>query len=282
MSADFEVRYELAFEQFLQGDEDLWFVVWRFPWINRDVTIGLNGTSFRYERCGGPGGPQDIAGGFPMMDDLGVYAVWLPGHVSPEGNITYVVATAEPVFDGLPFAVAPRRIPKTSPEWLIQLDALAYTAKCKALIANAKKGRNDSMWLTLLMALLTFLLTDDGTKEGRKRALLTAGVVGAGTALVTTQTEWGRDVNGSFNEAFGLDDSWTGLSGGSKGTDGATTTTPPQPTNGGSSSAEGIFSKLPEWTGLAGAGAVGLALGSTIPTWVWLVAGGLLIYKLLD
>lgn len=137
------------------------------------------------------------------------------------------------------------------------------------------------MWLSLLMAFLTFILSDDGTKEGRKKALLTAGVVGAGTALVTSQTEWGKDVNGSFNEAFGLNDSWTGLSGGSKDTDGATTTTPPQKTNGGSSSGGGIFSKLPEWTGLAGAGATGFALGSAIPTWVWLVAGGLLIYSLL-
>lgn len=138
------------------------------------------------------------------------------------------------------------------------------------------------MWLTLLMTLLTFLLTDDGTKEGRKKALLTAGIVGAGTALVTTQTEWGRDVNGSFNEVFGMDDSWTGMSGGSQDTSGGDTDSPPSRTNGGATGGGGIFSKLPEWTGVAGAGAAGLALGSSIPTWVWLVAGGLLIYSLLD
>ena len=138
------------------------------------------------------------------------------------------------------------------------------------------------MWLTLLISLLTFLLTDDGTKEGRKKALLAAGVAGAGTALVTTQTEWGSSVNGSFNEVFGLDDSWTGLSGGSQDTSDVDTNSPPARTNGGASGGGGMFSKLPEWTGVAGAGAAGFALGSSIPKWVWLVAGGLLIYSLLD
>lgn len=131
------------------------------------------------------------------------------------------------------------------------------------------------MWLSLLMALITFLLSDDGTKEGRRKALLAAGVVGLGTAYVTSQTEWGQEINGSFNETFGLDDTWTGFESGTEGSPSSPTTGVTVPTTGGGG---GVFSKVPPWVGAAGAGAAGVVIGSKLPSWVWWVGGGLLAY----
>lgn len=131
------------------------------------------------------------------------------------------------------------------------------------------------MWLSLLLALVTFLMSDDGTKEGRRKALLTAGAVGLGSAYVTSQTEWGKEVNGSFNEAFGLKDTWTGFSSGTAGSTSTPTTGVTKPTTG---KGGGVFSSVPPWVGTAGAGVAGVAIGSSLPSWVWWVGGGLLVY----
>lgn len=131
------------------------------------------------------------------------------------------------------------------------------------------------MWLSLLLALVTFLISSDGTKEGRRKALLTAGTVGLGAAYVTSQTEWGQGINGSFNEAFGLEDTWTGFASGTGGSKSTPTTGVTVPTTG---KGGGVFSNIPPWVGAAGAGVVGAAVGSNLPSWVWWVGGGLLAY----
>lgn len=46
-------------------------------------------------------------------------------------------------------------------------------------------------WLTILMALLTFFSQKKSGASGSK-ALLAAGLVGAGTYFVTHETDWGR------------------------------------------------------------------------------------------
>ena len=132
------------------------------------------------------------------------------------------------------------------------------------------------MWLSLLLALVTFLMSDDGTKEGRRKALLAAGVVGAGSAYVTSQTDWGQEINGNFNEFIGLEDTWTGFD------DSDPSGSPSSPTTGTTvptvSRGGGIFSSAPSWLGTAGAGVAGAVVGASLPSWVWWVGGGLLFY----
>lgn len=139
------------------------------------------------------------------------------------------------------------------------------------------------MWITLLLMVVSFLATKSSTGD-TKKGLSAAGLVGAGSAFVTTQTEWGKDLNSSFNESLGLDSSWTGLKGGSGS---ATNQKPPTTGNGNTSTGSvgvntpgsgGFFGSLPGWlTGgvTAGVAAVGL---SKVPGWVWLAAGGVGIY----
>ena len=136
------------------------------------------------------------------------------------------------------------------------------------------------MWLSLLLALITFLMSDDGTKEGRRKALLTAGAVGAGSAYVTSQTDWGQQINGDFNEFIGLDDTWTGLASDASGSPSSPTTgvaVPTAPRGDG-----GVFSNVPTWMSTAGAGIAGAMVGAKLPSWVWWVVGGLLIYLVFD
>lgn len=143
------------------------------------------------------------------------------------------------------------------------------------------------MTLTIIMMIVSFLLTKSSTGD-TKKGLVAAGLVGAGTALVTSQTEWGSDVNASFNESIGLDNSWSGFSGSASGTgtsDGQTTskggTTKEGTTGTISKGIGGFFESLPTWlSGGAAAGAAAFGL-SAIPSWVWWVGGGLLAYNFL-
>lgn len=144
------------------------------------------------------------------------------------------------------------------------------------------------MWITLILMVVSYLVTKSSTGD-TKKGLLAAGVVGAGSAYVTSQTEWGSGLNQSFNESFGLDPSWTGFSGDSTGeTSGKT------PTSGGGTSstgtsdagvgaaagATGIFASMPNWLKSgAAAGAAAWSL-SSIPSWVWWLVGGLGVYWL--
>lgn len=137
------------------------------------------------------------------------------------------------------------------------------------------------MWLSLLLALLTFLLTGDGTKEGRRKALLAASVVGAGSAYVTSQTEWGEELNGDFNEFFGMDDTWTGVGTTGDGSTSTGTSGNTAPGNASGGSGGGIFSNIPGWVG-AGAGvAAGATLFGNVPKWVWWAAAAGGVYLLL-
>lgn len=139
------------------------------------------------------------------------------------------------------------------------------------------------MWITLLLMVVSYLATKSSTGD-TKKGLLTAGLVGAGSAYVTTQTEWGKGLNSSFNESLGLDPSWTGLKGGSGS---ATEQKPPTTGNGNTPTGSigvntprsgSFFDSLPGWLAggvTAGVTAVGL---SKVPGWAWLAAGGVGIY----
>lgn len=151
-----------------------------------------------------------------------------------------------------------------------------------------RKGAPVNMWLTLIVMVVSFLMTKSSTGD-TKKATLAAGLAGAGTAFVTSQTDWGQGLNTDFNTAFGLDDSWTGFSGGTdvnttpsnQGTDSASGTTKPGtlPSSGsGGGAATGLWTSLPTWLkGGAAAGGTAWAL-SSVPEWVWWVGGAALIW----
>lgn len=170
-------------------------------------------------------------------------------------------------------------------EWVARAQILAIgTAADAELQRLFRKDNDDKMWISLIIALVAYLASSKSNPEDRKRALLNAGLAGAGTAFVTSQTDWGQDVNSTFNEYVGLDDSWTGFSGEGAGPNNEKVpgrVTAPATGSGSGGSGGSIFSSLPPWAGPAAGGvAVGAAL-SGIPKWVWLVGGGLLVYSLI-
>lgn len=133
------------------------------------------------------------------------------------------------------------------------------------------------MWLSLIIALLAYLLSPRDTADERRRALLGAAAAGGATYAVTEYTDWGKTnlkpLDGAIGNAIlpGKDPGATnGVPGGSPvGTGGVAT--------GGAS----VWSGLSGWVApaLAGAGVAG-AIG-TFPSWVLPVAAGLLIYFVL-
>lgn len=150
------------------------------------------------------------------------------------------------------------------------------------------------MWVTLILMIVSFLLTKSSTGDSKK-ALLTSAAVGAGAGLITSQTDWGSELNSNFNNFVGLDDSWTGFSGDGTSTDAPTSGNSASEvgssggsTNGASASggkgSGGLFSSLPAWLGGAAAAGAGAAATSwslkNIPKWAWWTAGGLGIYWL--
>lgn len=165
----------------------------------------------------------------------------------------------------------------TGDAWLGNMHVLAIGDQSENVLLSefGRKGENSLMLLSLLLALVTFMMSSDGTKEGRRRALLTAGAVGLGSAYVTSQTDWGQEINGNFNEFFGLDDTWTGFASDASGSPSSPTTgvTIPTASRGG-----GTFSNVPSWLSVAGAGVAGAAVGAKLPSWAWWVGGGLLFY----
>lgn len=57
------------------------------------------------------------------------------------------------------------------------------------------------MWVTLIMFLLTYL-TKKRAGASDTDALMTAGLVGAGTYYATTQTDWGKATLGKLNASI--------------------------------------------------------------------------------
>lgn len=59
------------------------------------------------------------------------------------------------------------------------------------------------MFLSLIMALLTYLLSPRGTSKERKQALLNAALVGGTTYAVSEYTDWGKENLGPINDSIG-------------------------------------------------------------------------------
>lgn len=132
-------------------------------------------------------------------------------------------------------------------------------------------------WLTIIMAVVSFLLSG-GLKKGKagKAAAVALGV-GAGTYFVTHETDWGSE-NLGFLDGVDLD----------VDSDGGTTVTSGDPKNPGSvklptttgstgsSSANGLWNTLGGWlTSPAGQVTTGAAAGKALGVPNWLLWGGI-------
>lgn len=134
------------------------------------------------------------------------------------------------------------------------------------------------MWLALIMAVLTYLLSSRDTSTERKQALLKAAGAGAITYGITEYTDWGKEnlkpldgkISGVFSPEVKTDANGNPIQNANSGktTSGST----------GSSVWDAIKGWGPAIVGTVGAAAV----ASSIPSWVlWaaLAAGAYLLIK---
>lgn len=155
------------------------------------------------------------------------------------------------------------------------------------------------MWLSLFMAVLSFI-TSKASGASDKKALAIAAGVGGATYLATEYTDWGKDLSNSFDEALGL--------GSANETPPKSVTTEKQVITGYNPDGTPIFSKVPVvntqgaqtksqggfWSGLnglwgslspgaqiaVGAG-VGIGAGSFLSKYGLLIALGIGAYVIL-
>lgn len=136
-------------------------------------------------------------------------------------------------------------------------------------------------WLSIFMAIITFFLSGGTEKKNRNKALLAAGLVGAGTYYVSHETDWGRNVLGDLDGVVKPVTDGTNVVG-SDGkpvqVEGKPITVPVKPTGG--SSTTGFWDVLQSWgpagTAVVGGTAVGALTGNK-----WLMYGGLALLAFL-
>lgn len=123
------------------------------------------------------------------------------------------------------------------------------------------------MWISLAIAILTYMLSPRDTASERRNALLRAAALGGGSYLVATNTDWGRDISNEFDGAVGLAPSPT-----SDITDAAVK--PTAAVSGVTGTGAGLWSSLSSW-GKAGVGFVaGTAASGALSSWLPLILIG--------
>lgn len=110
------------------------------------------------------------------------------------------------------------------------------------------------MWLSLALAILTYLLSSKGTASQRQSALAKAALVGGGSYLVTQNTDWGKDISGKFDSAVGLGPTATPAAA-AAAANGERPISVGTSASGTSPNGNGLWSTLSGW-GAAGIGAV--------------------------
>lgn len=139
------------------------------------------------------------------------------------------------------------------------------------------------MWVSLFIALVTYLLSDTSTADKRKNALLSAAAIGGVSYVAATNTDWGKDISGKFDSFVGLNGepltaspntAATAANAGNALQTGATGT-------GTATSTGGLWSTLTSWgaagtAAVVGTGAAGAALVSGKTNWLVIaaIAGG--------
>lgn len=131
-------------------------------------------------------------------------------------------------------------------------------------------------WLTIILTILSFFASKKAGASNTQ-ALLTAGLVGAGTYYTTHETEWGR-VN--LGDLDGVDLAGATPGGVVTDSDGNTVTVGGQPVRSGGGN---VWDTLGQWGGYGTAaviGATGAATGSGIfssKNLPWLLGGAFLV-----
>lgn len=128
-------------------------------------------------------------------------------------------------------------------------------------------------WLSIIMAIITYLTSSKGNKENKGRAAALAAAAGLGTYYVTHETEWGR-TNLGFLDGVAPDVDASSGTVDASNPSGGTTATKPVAITTGTTSTNG-WDVLKNWgpTGVIGttAAAAGLADSSTRK---WVIFGG--------
>lgn len=129
-------------------------------------------------------------------------------------------------------------------------------------------------WLSIIFAVLTFLLSG-GTKKGQAgRAALAAAGVGLGTYYVTHETDWGRENLGALDGVT----TTKGPNGGtqiSSGLKGDGSKLPNVAGGSAESGANAFWNSLGKWlTSPAGQVSTGAAAGKALGVPNWLLYGG--------
>lgn len=108
-------------------------------------------------------------------------------------------------------------------------------------------------WLSLALALLTYLLSPKDTATQRRNALLGAAVVGGATYATTHYTDWGKENLGQFDGV--VDTSTVPVA------DPTSSTLVPA-TTGASATSNGLWDKIKSWGPLAASAVVGGAVAT--------------------
>lgn len=139
------------------------------------------------------------------------------------------------------------------------------------------------MYLSLILALLTYLLSPKGTPAEQRSALLKAAAVGGATYLATEYTDWGKDISDKFDGAIGVKPTLTTEEQLAKDervaletvTGNAGTKAPSL--NAPSSWWDSVKNWVPTALGVAG----GAAIGSGVPGWAIALGIGAIVYAVL-
>lgn len=127
------------------------------------------------------------------------------------------------------------------------------------------------MWITILIALLSYFGTKRATGGDKKKAAIGALIGGMGSAYAVSSTEWGANKATAFNSALGFTsdpllqqqvaaNTAAAVAG---GTPTSTATTVP-----GTSVWDTVKSWAGSGAGYLAAGAAGAVAGSALPTWL--------------
>lgn len=139
------------------------------------------------------------------------------------------------------------------------------------------------MWLSLFVTLLTYLLSPRDTASQRRKALIKAAAVGGGTYVMTENTDWGRDISGSFDDMIGVEPADKPIGDTGEGTAADLVDVPKAPATTKPGTTGGFWSTLTSW-GAAGTAAVigtaGVATGKA-PKWLIIAGLGLAVFLIL-
>lgn len=123
-------------------------------------------------------------------------------------------------------------------------------------------------WLTIAIAIITYLLQPRGTADERRKALAGAVLAGGATYAVTHYTDWGQENLGQFDGVIPTDKLPVVDSGNATGS--ATPGVKP----GNTAPTTGFWDTLKSWGPTGTAAVVGTGVAAATGNRKWLLIGG--------